>query len=193
MKADAATTIGTAVNASASSGRAPSFDSSAYCESVSQAAGGSYAIKNACLEDEASAKRSIQTQVIPDRIYDYCKSVGEVIGGAYAIMAQCVKDETAAAPGAKSPDVVANLGSEKLPDFKTEAYCESVSQAIGGSFAIKRQCEEDEQTAKLELSRTKLPDRIYKYCQTTAKTIGGSYQIMLVCAQDELKAMNGSG
>lgn len=182
----------TSQKAGASTGRAPGFDSGAYCESVSQVAGGSYTIKNACLAEEAAAKRSIQAQSIPDRIYDYCTSVGEVIGGAHSITAQCIRDETAAAPDATGAGGSQQLGAEKLPSFKIEDYCESVSQAIGGSFTIKRQCEDDEQQAKLELSRTKLPDRIYKYCQTTAKAIGGSYQIMLVCAQDELKAMGGS-
>lgn len=174
-------------------GRAPAFDTGAYCESVSQAAGGSYAIRNACLTDEAAAKRTIQAQSIPDRIYEYCTSVGEVIGGAYSITAQCVRDEAAASRDAVGAGASQQLGTEKLPGFDIEDYCESISQAIGGSFTIKRQCEDDEQKAKLELSRTKLPDRIYKYCQNTAKAIGGSHQIMLVCAQDELKAMGGGG
>lgn len=104
-------------------------------------------------------------------------------------MEQCIKDELESAT--QAPTKAPALGPGKVPDYNVEKYCETVSRSAGGSFSIKRMCEEQENQAKVDLSHLDVPERVYRTCNRTAKVVGGSYEIMKACVEQELEAMGG--
>ena len=75
---------------------AQTYDVRKYCESVSQAVGGSYVIEKACQDQENQAKAAIAARSIEGRVRQHCDEVGTVIGGSYQIFKSCVDQEEAA-------------------------------------------------------------------------------------------------
>ncbi|RWX45229.1 hypothetical protein H206_00807 [Candidatus Electrothrix aarhusensis] len=73
-----------------------SYDINAYCKSVSEVAGGSYQIEEACRKMEKQSKKNISKMTISKRIKKYCDEVGKVVGGSYQIMESCIKQELSA-------------------------------------------------------------------------------------------------
>ena len=72
--------------------------------------------------------------------------------------------------------------------YDIQAYCKTVSNAVGGSYQIEESCQKMERTSRDNLARTVLPTRIDKYCEEVGGAIGGSYQIKEACAKQELQA-----
>ena len=78
-------------------GRAPSYDSVAYCTQVGNAVGGSYVIERTCREQEGTALAQIRRLDMPDRVFNYCDQVANAVGGSYVIFKTCVEQELGAA------------------------------------------------------------------------------------------------
>lgn len=72
--------------------------------------------------------------------------------------------------------------------YDITAYCQQVSQAVGGSYQIEETCRQQENTAKQNIAAMAVPEQIQKYCQDVGQAIGGSYQIKEVCIQQEMSA-----
>jgi hypothetical protein len=85
--------------------------------------------------------------------------------------------------------IAATARTRELPVYDIEAYCEAVSQAVGGSYQIKVACIKEEREAK-DAARKAGPQeaRIEAYCADVGKAVGGSYQIYWTCVQEELEA-----
>src|SRR5438045_3280962 len=76
---------------------APTYSIDDYCESVSQAIGGSYTIKAQCVKEENAALSRVQELgYVEERITKYCAGVAQAIGGSYTIYEQCLKEESEA-------------------------------------------------------------------------------------------------
>lgn len=81
-------------SAAAQDSAVPAYDIDKYCESVSQAAGGSYQIKSYCvLEERQSLEQIREMGSVEDRVISYCDQVGQAAGGSYQIYEYCVKEE----------------------------------------------------------------------------------------------------
>lgn len=76
----------------------------------------------------------------------------------------------------------------KIPQYATAAYCEGVSQAVGGSYQIRATCTEQEQAAAATLRARPVEARIRDYCTQVGDAAGGSYQIYLTCVEQEQRA-----
>jgi len=72
--------------------------------------------------------------------------------------------------------------------FDTDAYCKSISKAIGGSYQIEATCREQEKAAREALSSQTVAPEVLSYCHSVGDAIGGSYQIMKTCVDQELAA-----
>lgn len=80
----------------ANSGGSYYFNMKKYCQSVSEAVGGSYQIEQGCMMNEKSSKRNLDSMHIEGRILNYCKEVSDAVGGSYQIMYGCVMNERSA-------------------------------------------------------------------------------------------------
>ena len=69
----------TAVLISAALSPAHAFDTTAYCQSVSKAVGGSYSIEASCRDQETAAKQDFDSAPVDPGIRGYCASVGEAL------------------------------------------------------------------------------------------------------------------
>lgn len=72
--------------------------------------------------------------------------------------------------------------------YDITAYCQKVSQAIGGSYQIEQTCREEERKAQSNIARMSVPSQVSSYCQQVGQAVGGSYQILETCISEELKA-----
>jgi hypothetical protein len=72
--------------------------------------------------------------------------------------------------------------------YDIEAYCQQVGAAAGGGSQLEAACRDQEQTAKDNISRMSVPQRIMNYCQEVGQSAGGSYQFMEACIKEESKA-----
>ncbi|WP_229503618.1 hypothetical protein [Massilia putida] len=75
---------------------AEEYDIAKYCAKVSDTVGGSYQIEQACREQEATSKATLQKMKLPTRIENYCSKVASTIGGSYQIKLACAQQELAA-------------------------------------------------------------------------------------------------
>lgn len=86
---------------SAWSADVPSYPVGDWCEMVSQSVGGSYVIKQGCIEQENDARSEVQRMPsTPDRIHGWCDRVatqGTGSSGSYQIYLGCVQQELEAA------------------------------------------------------------------------------------------------
>jgi hypothetical protein len=71
-----------------------------------------------------------------------------------------------------------------------KAYCQSVANIAGGSYQIEETCRQEEMTAREELQKMTIPQRIKNYCEKVGSAAGGSYQIMETCVEQETNAKN---
>ena len=71
----------------------PQFDTQKYCQGVSEAAGGSYAIEASCVDMENEARVEIEGAEVEPKIMDYCTSVADASGGSYSILQSCIEME----------------------------------------------------------------------------------------------------
>jgi len=76
-----------------------------------------------------------------------------------------------------------------VPSYDIRAYCEKVSDSVGGSAEIELSCRQQEETAKSAAEARDLPERVQQYCDEVAQSIGGSYVIYNGCADQELEAL----
>jgi len=76
----------------------PRYDAVAFCQQVSDGAGGSDVIKNACIQQEQGAYNALKQQWpdLPERIRNFCDQAGKSAGGSYQLLGGCVSNETAA-------------------------------------------------------------------------------------------------
>jgi len=72
--------------------------------------------------------------------------------------------------------------------YDIEAYCQQVGAAAGGGSQLEAACRDQEQTAKDNISRMSVSQRIMNYCQEVGQSAGGSYQFMEACIKEESKA-----
>jgi hypothetical protein len=84
------------------------------------------------------------------------------------------------------------LDNSRPPVYNIESYCESVSQAVGGSYEIKAACIEQEKQARDRISGANIEARIDKYCDSVGQAVGGSYQIYEACVKQEIEAKSKS-
>lgn len=79
----------------------PRYDVAGYCQTVSDASGGSAMIYNGCVDMEQTAYNGLKARwgSIPSRVRSYCDEVGRVSGGSYSILEGCITMETEAANG----------------------------------------------------------------------------------------------
>lgn len=74
----------------------PSFDTSAYCQTIGAAAGGSYQSEETCQVEERKAHSKLLRSDKKIQLIKYCREIGDAMGGSYQIMLTCVEDEIAA-------------------------------------------------------------------------------------------------
>jgi len=74
----------------------PQFDTSKYCQGVSQVVGGSYAIEASCVDMENEARAKIEGGEVEPKIMAYCANVASVSGGSYSILQSCIEMENEA-------------------------------------------------------------------------------------------------
>ncbi|WP_425414294.1 hypothetical protein [Salipiger mucosus] len=84
----------------------PRYDAEGYCDQVADTVGGSYQIRNSCLQQEQSAYNGLKRtwSSISGRTSGYCDEVARSIGGSYVILETCIQQEQGAAsssPGFK--------------------------------------------------------------------------------------------
>lgn len=99
-------------------------------------------------------------------------------------------DPAAVAPAAEEPvPAPAEEAASALPSYAVAEYCESLSQFGGGSYQLKKTCEDEENAAREAIERAgPVEPRIMKYCDELAQTGGGSYQLLQTCIQEEQAA-----
>ncbi len=74
----------------------PTFDTESYCTNVANAAGGSYQVKEYCLNEENKSKRLLSSKSTPEQVMNYCSNVARAAGGTYATLVFCINEEMAA-------------------------------------------------------------------------------------------------
>jgi hypothetical protein len=74
------------------------------------------------------------------------------------------------------------------PSYDIEAYCATVSDAVGGSYVIEKGCRDQERDALAEIRGRDIPSRVARYCNEVAEAVGGSYVIFNGCVDQELGA-----
>lgn len=74
----------------------PRYDPVAYCDQISEAAGGSMRIKNRCIDQEQESYNSLQTEwgTVAAETQQHCHDVSHMIGGSYRMLERCVISET---------------------------------------------------------------------------------------------------
>lgn len=95
-----------------------------------------------------------------------------------------------ATPSPKEPRPVITQGGNRLPEFDIKAYCHALSITDGlKSYIIEKDCRNNEEDARRQISRMTVPPEIHAFCHDLADDRnGGSYWIMLGCIDNELKA-----
>jgi hypothetical protein len=86
----------------------------------------------------------------------------------------------------KQPGSSAPAGA--APSYDIQAYCATVSDAVGGSYVIEKGCRDQEQDALAEIRGREIPARVARYCDEVAEAVGGSYVIFNGCVDQELGA-----
>lgn len=76
----------------------PRYDAIGYCDPVAETVGGSYVMKNGCLEQEQTVYNGLKARwaSIPGRAGSYCDEVAHSIGGSYVILEGCIQQEVGA-------------------------------------------------------------------------------------------------
>lgn len=74
----------------------PRYDPVAYCDQVSEAAGGSMRIKNRCIDQEQESYNKLQTEweIVATETQRHCHDVSRMTGGSYRMLERCVISET---------------------------------------------------------------------------------------------------
>lgn len=72
----------------------PPYDSGAYCDKITERAGGSNSIRKGCMQNEKTAQRTLSTLSIPEKTIKYCDRVAKRAGGSYWIFHGCVINES---------------------------------------------------------------------------------------------------
>lgn len=122
---------------------AGAFDTDAYCEQVSNAAGGSYQIEKTCHEQEHEAQSNISIMTIPQKIKNYCKNVGQTAGGSYQIMESCIEQEL----NAKSE--LSNVKEKDRASDKSNLSSILLGDTVAKVIAVTGVCGERDLSLKL--------------------------------------------
>lgn len=113
-----------------------------------------------------------------------------------ANIANSARPATPASPEASEPaaavvekrQAAATARAEAAPSYDVEAYCVTVSEAVGGSYVIEKGCRDQERDALAEIRSREIPARVARYCGEVAEAVGGSYVIFNGCVDQELGA-----
>lgn len=84
--------------------------------------------------------------------------------------------------------MVVCVSSQAAETYDIKAYCQKVSNAVGGSAQIELGCRQQEAEARESIPGKNASAKITKYCQNVGKAVGGSYQILAGCIDQELDA-----
>lgn len=76
----------------------------AFCQQVSDTAGGSDSLKNACVQQEQSSYNALKLEwdSVAERTRHFCDQVGRSSGGSYQMLSACIANETAASSSTPS-------------------------------------------------------------------------------------------
>lgn len=75
-----------------------------------------------------------------------------------------------------------------VPQYDVARYCRRMSDTVGGSYSIEKNCREREEAAWDDVRQMDIPERIRSYCNSMAVVVGGSYLTYRTCADRELDA-----
>jgi len=78
--------------------------------------------------------------------------------------------------------------SDNIPQYDVARYCRRMSDTVGGSYSIEKNCREREEAAWDDIRQMDIPERIRSYCNSMAVVVGGSYLTYRTCADRELDA-----
>ena len=73
----------------------PRYNVTDFCQSIADAAGGSYLIRNSCLHEEQGAYNRLKLQwpSIYHSVKSLCDDIGHAAGGSYMILESCIDEE----------------------------------------------------------------------------------------------------
>lgn len=116
---------------------------------------------------------------------NYFAGVKHVLGDKWYTTTSSEIDITETSTLSIPTDKISQKPKTALPSFNTNGYCDRVSDAVGGSYAIKEQCLKDEHSAMTRLEMQTVTSKTMNYCTNVSSAVGGSYQILETCIEQE--------